>query len=192
MSKLICFRVDEEQKARIENAANDAGQSVTTFIKESIMATVDRIEARSKQKTPARLSKAMREHRQSTTHQAIIEWLRNLCEEATKGGSLGFREVGERFSWSIHFRHQTEHCAVVKPGDEWGMILQEIDRLLARTLKTAPETVIEDDAYNEQVWSFVASHFSDAAKLIPSRRRHQFLLGMYSEVWQRGKGKPVS
>jgi hypothetical protein len=183
MSKnnLICFRVSAEEKARIETAANEQGESLTTFIKVSVMATVHEVESRSSNPIKPR-------HR----HQGITQWLRNLCEEATKGGALGFREVGERFSWSVHFRYQTEYSPDVAPADEWGTILKEFDRLLTPALKNRPDMLLTNEDYNEKVWSFLVSHFSDAANLIPARRRHQFLLGIFSEVWQRGKGKTVS
>lgn len=159
--ELICFRLDDGQKGRIKDAASIQGKTVTTFIKEAVMNAVVQFESR-----PPKRPKP---------HTGVPAYFRALCQEATQGGSFGFRAVGYQFARTI--ASQIPHA---QDFDEWQDELNALGEIiLAPTRTLEPSALIRRHTMTEAVWTWFTKNYPNAMRLIPARRRDQFLLGVY-------------
>ena len=159
-TKLICFRVDDEQKARIEAAASIQGKTVTTFVKEAVMNAVAQIESRPP--------------KQSKPHAGVSTFFRALCQEAGQGGSFGFRAVGHQFAKALG----SEVPPAVRSLDEWQDDLNALAETLEPTRSWEPTTLTRRPALVDAIWGWFTKHYPNAMKLVPARRRDQFLIGI--------------
>jgi Protein of unknown function (DUF1778) len=179
MGKLICFRVDEEQKARIEAAANILNKSVTTFVKETVMSVVEKVESRPRKQTehlnlfdtegrPAPESPRAKQKKPSA---AVPAWFRELCREAARGGSFGFHRVGYR--WASNMPPD------IPPGftySEWQEQVESIKNSLAIAALTTVDKKWRD-ALIESILAWFTRNFPSQMELIPSRRHREFAQG---------------
>src|SRR5262245_34671437 len=98
-TKLITIRVDEATKARIEEAARNKGQSLTTFIVEAALDAVSRQEPEPPR--PRSLG-------------GVPMFFRMACLEASRGGASNYADAG----W-----HLAIHLDSLEPQDllrdEW-------------------------------------------------------------------------
>jgi hypothetical protein len=161
--KMICFRVDDGQKARIDAAAATQGKSSSTFVKETVMSAVEKVESR--------------RPKQAKPHDDVPTWFRAFCREAAKGGSFGFHRVGYRFANSM-----PPDDPLRRPYGEW----EDEQERLRTSLQLAQIWDLQDakrrDALTAHIWDWFAQNFPNAMKLIPGRRRSQFVLGFLDHM----------
>ncbi len=183
MSKLICFRVDEKQKARIEAAAINQNKTVTTFVKENIMKAVEDVESRqSKQPKRATLFDEVEEApsrdaesppvKQAKRRAAVPSWFRSLCREAARGGSFGFHRVGYR--WASNMPPGPP------PGftpNQWHEQLEEIKNKFETGLLMRAGGKKWREAVNESILKWFRQNFPSQMDLIPRRRQNEFAEG---------------
>jgi hypothetical protein len=188
MSKLICFRVDDDQKARIEAAAAVVHRTVSTFIKENIMKAVEGIESRpeSRQKTRSLFdvgednSVAAGESSEPEQKKGgpAPTWFRDICKEAARGGSFGFHRVGYRWTsnmpdttplgftraqWQEQIRSMNNALSLGSLGGKWRKGLIEV------------------------VLAWFDRNFPSHMELIPSRRRREFAQGFVDAANDLGR-----
>src|SRR5262249_45642198 len=77
ITQMVCFRTDPVTKRRIEEAARQRAQSVTTFVREAVMKAVEKAEASG---APKR-----------AVHGGVPTYFRAFCLEASRGGKLGYK-----------------------------------------------------------------------------------------------------
>jgi hypothetical protein len=159
-SNRISFRVDDQLKARIEAAACIQGKSVTTFAKEVLMTAVEQIESRPR--------------RQPKPHVGVPTFFRALCHEAGQGGSFGFRTVGQQFAQALGGL-----IPEAQDFDGWQAELDALAQLLVPARKWEAPALIRRTEMSEAVWGWFARNYPNAMKLVPERRRDQFLMGVY-------------
>jgi hypothetical protein len=183
MSKLICFRVDDEQKARIEAAASIQNKSVTTFVKENVMRAVENVESRLPKQTkrldlfgevedttPEKVEP--RPPKQTKRRAAVPPWFRALCHEAARGGSFGFHRVGYR--WASNMPPGTP------PGfayAEWQEQVDDIRKKIEIALLMRVGGKKWRQAVNESILAWFRKNFPSQIDLIPIRRQSEFAEG---------------
>jgi hypothetical protein len=157
-SQLICFRADPATKARIEAAAERVGQSLTTFLRAAAERAVQKAEA----SKPAG----------DKAHAGVPWFFRARCLEASRGGDWGYRGPGY---------HLARHLAAQSPYEfewgEWAAELAKLSNLLFPTDRRGRNG--ESDA---AVLAWFDEHYPKPMKLVPRRRRQQFLEGVYEAV----------
>jgi len=165
-SKTICFRVSAEEKERIEDAARRKGQSVTTFLQKAAEAAVRKVEA-----MPATKPRQFG---------GVPTYFRACCWEASQGGATGYKRPA--YELARHLAHEQPY---EMGDDEWSAELQELADLLMPEAPDRPTTPgglsmiayeLRDD---EAVWAWFEEHYPRCMKLIPRRRRKQFVEGVY-------------
>jgi len=101
-------------------------------------------------------------------HGGVPKYFRAWCFTAQHGGGSGYADIGYSFSSSIG-NEVPDDIGL----DDW---VEELDKLL-ECLKASDE---------DGTWKWFKLHYPAAMKLIPSRRREQFLLGV-EKAWDAGK-----
>lgn len=181
MSKLICFRVDDEQKARIEDAASIQNMSVTTFVKENVMRAVTKVESRSQGQAKQaslfdRKESVTPENDESrppnrTKRVAVPAWFRELCREAARGGSFGFHRVGYRWAGKT---------PDPPPGFAYPEWQEQVDRIRNK-ISTALLMRVGGkkwrEAVNDSILAWFRENFPSQMDLIPVRRQVEFAEG---------------
>jgi hypothetical protein len=98
-------------------------------------------------------------------HGAVPGFFRACCIEAANGGTNGYFGAGLRLAGSLG-----SECPYDLEWDQWELEVEKLRQLL-----------VDDDAPG--VWSWFRSHFPKAMKLVPARRRDQFVAGVRRE-WE--------
>jgi uncharacterized protein (DUF1778 family) len=190
MGKLICFRVDDDQKARIEAAAFFLNKSVTTFVKENVMSAVENVESRSdKQPKQASLFDMDRSAtpeevesppaKQTKRRATVPAWFRALCREAAKGGSFGFHRVGYR--WASNMPNPPPGFAPAEWQEEVASLQGKLDMAWLFTDKKRRTAIAE------LILAWFVRNFPQFMELIPPRRRGEFVLGFLDDFDDRMK-----
>ena len=151
-SELICFRVKPEMKQRIEAAALRKGQSVTTFLLQTVERAVGRVEKMG----PAK----------SVSHQGVPTFFRALCAEARRGGEWGYSRAGHELA-----RHLGSELPYDLEPEEWQ---EELNELAALLQPDNPE-----DREREAVLAWFREHYPKCVELVPPRGRRKFVEGVY-------------
>jgi hypothetical protein len=113
------------------------------------------------------------EKRQGTN--PFHKFIRNLSREATQGGASNYAKFGQGLACNLE---------ILQPGSlitnvgEWWACLKELERLLFHKAH-------RDDA---KVWAWFEERLPDFMKPIPTRRRDQFVQGVY-RAWDDGQCK---
>lgn len=165
-SQLIVLRVEPEMKQRIEQAADNKGLTVTTFILETVEKAV---------------TKAEKEH-PVARFRGVPTWFRACCLEASRGGKQGFYWVG---------RQLASHLADLEPYDaeDWGHELRRLESLIIDKIPTEQKGIVrilpksrKSEWTGEEVWQWLYKNYPKCMDLIPKRRRDQFLGGFMEHI----------
>jgi hypothetical protein len=111
--------------------------------------------------------------KQPKPHTGVPTYFRALCREVAQGGSLGFRVVGRRFAKSLAGEIPYEQTL-----DEWQAELNVLRKVLTLANQWEPLVRIRHADLREGVWGWFARNYPKAMKLIPARRREQFIMGV--------------
>jgi len=158
-TELIIVRVDPETKSRIEAAARLTGKSITTFILEAAEKAARKAEA---MPTAAMQTKPK-------GRGACPTFFLAFCTGARQGGESGYFGAGHEL-----MRH------VASLGDdelgeaEWDARLDQLEELLTQ----------EDD---DGILQWFEQELPRCMKLVPARRRGQFLKGVYAMFEEDGE-----
>jgi hypothetical protein len=169
MSKtgLICFRADPEFKRRIVLAARGKGQTITSFLREVILRAVTKAESRQPVKRQSR--------------GACPAYFRACCEQASRGGTLGYGRAGYELA-----RHLGSVGPYELEADDWQAELNRLGELLRPT--GAPvgsgdiHRIADEDVDNDAVLGWFDEHCPRCMELVPRRRRAQFLEGVFKAM----------
>ena len=146
----IIVRVDPAVKQRIEEAATRAGKSLTTFILEA--ATAAAMKA---------TTEADHTHAATARCEGIPKYFAILCREARNGGTHGYD--GPAFHLAIHVHDESPDDVT---WEEWQDECARLNELCRAG----------DD---RGVWKWFRRHYPASMKLVPPRRKQQFLKGVY-------------
>jgi hypothetical protein len=113
-------------------------------------------EAAVKQARAAEPKKAAR-----LVHGGVPSWFRGTCFEAAQGGTSNYSHAGYKLARSLGSVQPWE-----AGDDEWTAAVEQL------------KTLIDNDN-EDAVWDWFAEHVPKFVALIPSRRRDQFLAGIY-------------
>jgi hypothetical protein len=150
----LVIRIEGEVKRQLEAAASREGLSLSTFVIRAAMAKAQNV-----LKKPEPAKGAFR---------GVPTFFRALCDEATRGGSLGYEGVGFSLARTI-----PSMCPDDLTMEEW---------------ESEVETLVElvKDETHDLVWSWLVGHFPKCMELVPSRRKDQFLAGFYRHIEENG------
>jgi Protein of unknown function (DUF1778) len=159
-TETIIVRIDPDAKRRIEAAAKQRGQSVTTFLLEAAEKAARKVES-----MPVA---------RPTGRGACPTWFLATCREASRGGSWGYEVAGRKLAAAL---------SAEQPWDlDEGEWTTQMERLAELVLPTDPDrpnmfaTHLRDDT---AVLAWFDEHFPRCMKLVPMRRRSQFVEGVY-------------
>jgi hypothetical protein len=113
------------------------------------------------------------ENREDTN--PFYKFIRNLSREATQGGASNYAKFGQGLAGSLEI---LQPGSVATTEGEWWGCLKELEQLLSRKAR-------RDDA---KVWAWFEGRLPDFMKPIPTRRRDQFVQGVY-RAWDDGQCK---
>lgn len=150
----LVIRIEGEVKRQLEAAASREGLSLSTFVIRAAMAKAQNV-----LKKPEPAKGAFR---------GVPTFFRALCDEATRGGSLGYEGVGFSLARTI-----PTMCPDDLTEEEWQ---EEVAGLLE----------LFNDEDHDGVWSWLGTHFPKCMELVPARRKDQFLSGFYRHVEGNG------
>lgn len=146
----LILRVDAETKARIEEAAQRQGMSVTSFVLRAVEAALKK-----ERSMTTGLTKPTGRGQCPTFFMA-------LCQEAKRGGEFGYAKAGNKL---------TRALGMLKPSDlddeEWQACLWELSQL----------TDANDDG---GVLAWFDARLPRCMRLVPARRRERFVEGVRS------------
>lgn len=154
-TELIIVRADPETKLRIAAAARRLGRSVTTFMLEAALKAAGKVEAMPTSSPALQKPKG---------RGACPSYFMALCQEAKRGGANGYWTAGHELA-----RHVAEHADAALDSDDWDGRLDGLQSLID----------LQDD---EGVLAWFDSELPRCMKLVPARRRQQFLKGVYAMV----------
>jgi len=147
-TNLLTLRVNSEAKRRIANAAKRQGKSITTFVLENTMKTVDRIE-----------------RQPETSHSSLRgpcpSFFKACCATAAIGGSASYKWAGYQLA-----RHVRSICPCELEEEEW---LARLDCLYE---------LVEEGADDEAITAWLEENLPRCTALVPARRRRIFIEGM--------------
>ncbi len=156
-SELIALRVSPEYKAALQDSAAQMGESLTTFIEKAINSRIQVIKRRPPKREPTR-----------GVHEGVPSFFRGCCLEAQRGGENGYANAAWHLSGALgsQIPYDIE-------DDDWA---DQIDAL---------KGLIKDED-GEGVWSWFKRHYPKCMQLVPTRRREQFVSGVY-RAYQDGR-----
>jgi hypothetical protein len=157
-SEFIIVRVDADTKGRIEEAARRQGLSLSTFV----LRAAERAAAKEKPMKTEMLKPRGRG--------GCPTFFVALCGEARRGGESSYYGAGHelmRHVAALRARHLNE--------EEWGRRLDRLAELL------------QGGQDEEGVWQWFQEELPRCMVLVPTRRRDQFLKGVYA-MWEEDPG----
>jgi hypothetical protein len=162
----VCFRASPEEKTRFEAAAGRRGQSLTTFLREAAIKAAERAEA----------ARPIADR----AHGGVPGFFCACCWEASRGGEWGYRGPGYTLS-----HHLGRLCPYTLDEDEWAA---ELDALWQILEDVAPhgfdsaDELAEDEEVAARILGWFDEHYPKCMKLVPRRRRRQFVAGVLEAV----------
>lgn len=147
--KTLVLRISEELKQAIADAAGKRSQSMSTFIEDAVTAVLRR---------PERKRRAKAVH---GAHSGVPTWFRASAWTASSGGAHGYEGVGLALAGALG----TEAPWDIDDLDGWDAEIEDLRAAMA-----------EGD--REAAWDWFVDHYPEMMKLIPPRRRPQFLDGV--------------
>lgn len=148
----LTLRIDREVKLRITEAARRVGKSVTTFVVEATMRSVEEIESAPPPST----------QRATIVGGACPSFFKGLCYTAQAGGKSDYAAAGHELTRDLHSLAPYEI-----DRDEWEERVRELDRLLRA--KSRPPGLIMD---------WFTRNVPRCADLVPKRRHAKFVEGV--------------
>jgi len=148
--EVIVLRISGDSKAAIKSAAAGLGQSMTTFIGETIDKRVRALKRRPPKRAPT-----------YGIHEGVPTFFRACCLEASRGGENGYRAAGWHLANSITNGQQPHDIE----SDDWESEIDALKELLAS----------EDEV---GAWDWFKRHYPKCMALVPGRRREQFIAGV--------------
>jgi hypothetical protein len=159
-TETIIVRVDAAVKGRIEAAARRSGKSITTFILEAAEKAAEKVEA-----MPTKSAAMMKPKGKG----ACPTYFLALCMEARQGGESSYADAGHELM--RHVASELNHDL-------------ELDETQERLDQLRELVQLRDD---KSVLAWFARELPRCMKLVPARRRLQFLKGAY-EMYDKDDG----
>jgi hypothetical protein len=160
---LMSVRIAEEDKAIIEVAARRSGRTVTAFLIGAAVAEAKRLAKR-----PER-----------GIHGQIPNWFREICASASKGGAVGYDDVGIRLA-----RELREGKPAGISSNEWATRLDDLNQAChaASRGKAFADLVTGRNPENaDRIWMWFSRYFPRYMEMIPARRGVSFVVGVIEE-----------
>jgi hypothetical protein len=155
-SRYIIVRVDDETKTRLEQAARGRHQNLTTFV-------LDAAEQAARRKTtPVAIDPASRVVK-PRGRGPCPSYFVCCCAEASRGGAGGYVTAGRELA-----RHLADEAPRNYSARDWAEKLQDLKRLVGGG---------KDD---DGVLAWFDVELPRCMKLIPRRKRPQFLQGVHA------------
>jgi hypothetical protein len=156
-SEFIIVRVDADTKGRIEAAARRQGLSLSTFVLRAAEGAAAR--------KPTQAGSLKPRGRAGSPTFFVA-----LCAEARQGGESSYYDAGHEL-----MLHVAELRACHLSEEEWGCRLDRLAELL------------QGEQDEEGVWQWFQQELPRCMVLVPTRRRDQFLKGVYA-MWEEDPG----
>ena len=157
---IIVLRVDNATKDRFQAAADKLGKSLTSFMLEA----ADKAAGKGGTMiATARLEKPRGKG-------ACPTWFLARCHEAQQGGTGGYSAAGYTLAGNLPSMVSWD-----MEEEQWAKELERLGELLAPLNHNRPWGPDDDAA----VWSWLQQHLPRCTALVPTRRRQQFLSGIY-------------
>jgi Protein of unknown function (DUF1778) len=151
-SVILNLRVDPSEKERFEEAADALGVSLTTFM----LSAARRAAGDSEKKAGKR---STRPARRRVSSGAVASFFRRLIEEAGHGGKSGYRRAGAAVR-----EHVGRLVSYATTGERKG--------------KLGALRYALDEELEFEVLAWLEREFPSGMRLVPKRRRAQFLKGI--------------
>lgn len=161
---LLTIRIDADQKLRITEAARKVGKSISTFVVEATMQSVETAETI--QAIPERTA---------ITGGAFPSFFQALCRTAQAGGEAGYASAGYEL---------TRHLPSLMPYE-----LDDEDAWLDR-LRALESLLSKRSGSDEPIIEWFATNVPRCHALVPRRRQGKFVEGVRARFENEGLDLP--